>query len=102
MRSHVDRVASSVLGCLDNRLIGLFVLKMHQVAGHARRRRNILRYVQIFARESRHVFLVLLKRVRDHARGAREDMERRRYRYGGDSGTKSLRQCHTFIKGHLR
>ena len=102
MRGHVNRVASSILGCVDNRLIGLLVLKMHQVARHARRRRNVLRYVEILARESRHLFLVFLRRVRDHARVGREDVERRCYSYDSDSGTKSLRQCNTFINGQLR
>ena len=91
MRGHVDRIASSILGCVDNRLIGVLMLNMHQVAGHARRRRDILRYVQILARNSRHVFSVLLRRVRDHAGVGRKDMVRRRYGYDGNSRTKSLR-----------
>ena len=108
MRGHVDDVTSTILGCVDYRLIGLLILNMHQVARHTRRRRDILRFVQILARESRHVFPVLLSRVRDdgyvrdHCRGVHEDMERGRYGYDGDPGTKSLGQRNTFLKRHLR
>jgi hypothetical protein len=68
MRGHLDRVTSAILGCVNNRLIGLLMLNMHQIAPHARRRRDILCYVQILARESRHAFSVFLRRVSDHVR----------------------------------
>jgi hypothetical protein len=36
---------ASILGGIDNRLIRMLVLNMHQVAGHSRRRRNILCHI---------------------------------------------------------
>ena len=87
MRRHLDRVTSAILGGINNRLIGLLVLNMHQVARYTCRRRNTFRYVQMSVRKSRRVFLVLLKRVRDRGKAGAEDMERHCYCYDSDSST---------------
>ena len=87
MRGHLDHVTSAILGGINNRLIGLLVLNMDQVARHTCCRRNTFRYVQILIRKSRRVFLVPLRLVRDHGKAGAEDMEWRCYRYDGDSST---------------
>ena len=101
MGGHHNCIASSVFRGIDNCLAGVFVLYLHHIAGHARRRGSILRRLEIFRRQSGYTLFVLVRRVRHHARLHRENMERRRYGYAGDFGIKRFCQSNTMVDGFL-
>jgi hypothetical protein len=54
----MDRVASLVQGCIDNRSVRMFVFNMHQRARHACCCCNVLRLIQMSTRRGLHAFLV--------------------------------------------
>src|SRR5262245_23770121 len=72
MGGHHNCVASSLSRRIDNRLVGVLVLNLQHIAGHASRRGSIVRRLEIFRGKSRNTFFVLVRRVRHHARLNRE------------------------------
>src|SRR5262252_5576819 len=73
---HHNCVASSLSGRIDNRLVGMLVFNLYHIAGHAGGRSGIRGNLEIFRGQSGYTFFVLVRRVRDHARLRRENMER--------------------------
>src|SRR6516164_4047124 len=87
---HHNCVASSLSGRIDNRLVGMLVFNLYHIAGHAGGRSRIRGNLEIFRRQSGYTFFVLVRRVRDHARLRRENMERLRDSYRGDLSVESF------------
>src|SRR5262249_47418324 len=87
---HHNCVASSLSRRIDNRLVGMCVFNLYHIAGHARGRGGIRGDLEIFRGQSGYTFFVLVRRVRDHARLRRENMERLRDSYRGDFSVESF------------